>query len=140
MERQYRVLIVDNDSEILTTYQDYLTKHGLEVETAQDGIEGLEKLHTGEFDVAVVETQLPKLTGIEMIKKANEADIDTDMVILTEHGKKDDAVAAINMGVKAWIEKSGINMAHFVKRVKEVAEVIPLSEMGRLLSAIPKSN
>jgi len=139
MERQYRVLIIDNDNDILTTYQDYLTQHGLEVETASDGVAGLEKLRTGEFDVAIVEVQLSKMNGIEISRLANEEGIDTDIVILTANGKKDDVIAAINIGVKAWFEKSCIDLPYFAKRVKDVAEVIPLSEMGRLLSAIPST-
>ena len=140
MERKYRVLIIDNDSHIRTIYQDYLTQQGLDVETAIDGVEGIEKLRTGSFDVAVIETQLPQMNGIEISRLINQEGIDTDVVILTQHGNKDDAVAAVNSGVKAWFEKSNIDMSHFAKRVKEVAEVIPLSEMGRLFSAIPKSN
>jgi len=140
MERKYRVLIVDDDNNIRATYQEYLSQQGLEVETAEDGIEGLEKLRSDGFDVAVVETRIPKLNGIEISRQVNQESIDTDMIILTEHGKKDDAVAALNAGVRAWFEKSDIDMPYFTKRVKEIAEVIPLSEMGRLLSAIPKSD
>jgi DNA-binding NtrC family response regulator len=140
MERKYRVLIVDNDNYIRTTYQDYLTQQGLEVETATDGVEGIEKLRTGGFDVAVIEIQLPKMSGIEISRLVNQEGIDTDVVILTQHGNKDDAVAAVNNGVKAWFEKSNLDRSHFAQKVKEVAEVIPLSEMGRLLSAIPKSS
>jgi DNA-binding response OmpR family regulator len=137
MERKYRVLIIDNDNDILASYQNDLTQHGLEVETASDGVEGLEKLRTGEFDVAIVEVQLAKINGIEISRLANEEGIETDIVILTANGKKDDVITAINIGVKAWFEKSRIDMPYFAKRIKEVAEVIPLSEMGRLLSAIP---
>ncbi|OQY56675.1 MAG: hypothetical protein DRR08_19420 [Candidatus Parabeggiatoa sp. nov. 2] len=138
MERKYRVLIIDNDNDILTTYQNYLTQHGLEVETASDGIAGLEKLRTGEFDVAIVEVQLSKINGIEISRHANEEGIETEMIIFTKGGEKQEVVSAINAGVKAWFEKTSIERPHFLKKVKELAEGVSLDEIRRILSVVPK--
>jgi len=65
MERQYKLLIVDNDNNILTTYRDSFTKLGFIVNTAQDGKEGLDKLRIDEFDIAIVEIQ-PKMVMKEI--------------------------------------------------------------------------
>jgi DNA-binding response OmpR family regulator len=52
MERQYQILIIDDDNDILSRYQVYFTKQGFTVKVAHDGIEGLEKLREIDFDVA----------------------------------------------------------------------------------------
>jgi len=138
MERQYRILIVDDDSEILNTYQDYLNQHGFEVETACDGVVGLEKLRREEFDVALVDINMPNMNGIEMIKRAFEEEIDTDIVILSGEGEgnRNDAIAAVNAGVSAWFEKSRVVMDDLLKKVKDLSGFMSLDEINRLLSAL----
>ncbi|MEZ4671270.1 MAG: response regulator [Anaerolineae bacterium] len=137
MEREYKLLIVDDESEILNTYKEYFAKRDFQVEVASNGIEGLEKLIHGEFDVAIVDIQMPKMNGIEMIRLARKEGVDTDMVILTGHGDRDDAVAAINLGVSAWFEKPSIEMSKLKDKVVDIAQVISLTEVERILSAIP---
>ncbi len=140
MERQYQILIVDDNAELLNTYHQFLTQHGFLVETSQDGLDGLEKLRHGEFDVALVSLQLPRLNGLDLIRRATEEEIETDMIVLSDHGTKADAVAAIKVGVKDWFEKSDLDISHFLTRVKEVAEVIPLNKIGRIVSMFPVRN
>lgn len=137
MERHYNLLIVDDENEILNVYRDYFSKRGFEVDVAHDGLEGLRKLRQGDFEVAIVDIKMPKMDGITLAKKVYEEGIDANIIILTGHGDKDDAVAAINSGVDAWFEKHGIKLNELLERVKELAEVIPIDEMRRILSALP---
>ena len=130
MERQYQILIIDDNSELLNTYRQFLTQHGFQVETAQDGLDGLE----------LVSLQLPRLNGLDLIRRATEEEIETDMIVLSDQGTKADAVAAIKAGVKDWFEKSDLDIPHFLTRVKEVAEVIPLNKIGRIVSMFPDRN
>ena len=124
MERKYKLLIVDNDNYICTTFQDYFTKRNFIVETASDGIEGLEKLHADEFDVALIEIKIPKMNGIEVIRQADKEGINTDMIILTGYGDRADAVAAIKAHVFDWFDKYSLNMpellANVFARTKEI--------------------
>jgi YesN/AraC family two-component response regulator len=109
------------------------------VETAADGEEGLQKLLTDEFDVAVVDLKMPKMGGLDMIRKADAEDIDTYAVILTGHGDKEDAITALRLQntVKEWFEKPILDDDAFVQRVKEVAEGVPLDEVSKILSKLP---
>jgi DNA-binding response OmpR family regulator len=137
MEYLYKLLIVDDENEILNVYQGYFAKRGFKVDVARDGVEGLDKLRIEEFDVAIVDIRMPKMDGIALAKKAYEEGIDTNIIILTGHGEKTDAVAAINSGVDAWFEKHNINMSDLLAKVKELAEVIPIDTMRKMLSEIP---
>lgn len=138
MERKYKILIADDDSEILTTYGTYFSQQGFLVELAHDGKEGLEKLKGGEFDVALVDLKLPQLSGLEMIRQAHLAGVNADMIILAkrEEYDKDDAVAAIKLGVRDWFDKAGLDLVNFFQRVKELAEGVPLDEISRIFSVI----
>ena len=137
IERQYRLLIVDDEIEICNTYRDYFVKRGFQVEIAKDGQEGLEQLRTGEFDVAIVDLLMPKMKGLDMIRQAREEGINTDIIILTGHGERDEAVESINLKVNGWFDKSGIEMPKLLKKVKELSEGIPIYQIRQILSAIP---
>ena len=137
MERKYKILIVDDEEGILTEYQDYLSRRGLIVEIAHDGFAGLKKLREGEFEVAIVDIKMtPEMDGLEMIRQAYEAGVSTDMIILTGHGERADAINAIKIGVSDWFDKSNIEMDKFFQRVKELAEGVPLDRIERILSVI----
>ena len=138
IERQYRLLIVDDEIEICNTYRDYFVKRGFQVEIAQDGQEGLEQLRTGEFDVAIVDLLMPKMKGLDMIRQAREEGINTDMIILTAHGERDEAVESINLEVNGWFDKPGIEMPKLLKKVSELSEGIPIYQIRQILSAIPE--
>jgi ActR/RegA family two-component response regulator len=71
MERQYQILIIDDDNDILSRYQVYFTKQGFTVKVAHDGIEGLEKLREIDFDVALVDINMD--AGIVTPKSAADA-------------------------------------------------------------------
>lgn len=136
MEEQItRLLIVDDEQEIRNTYSEYFQKRGIDVATASSGEEGLQILRNEVFDVAIVDISMPGgMSGIELARYVDEEGIDTSLIILTGHGDKDDAIAAINVGVEGWFEKSSVKMKDLERAVYEAAQVIPLDEVRRILS------
>ena len=136
---QFRALIVDDEVPVREELALLLQEHHFMVETAADGEEGLQKLLTDEFDVAVVDLKMPKMGGLEMIRKADAKDIDTYAVILTGHGDREDAIAALRLQniVKEWVDKPILDDDAFAQRVKEVAEGVPLDEVSKILSKLP---
>lgn len=140
MQRNYKIIIIDDENGILSTYKEYFDKRGFIVDTAYDGSEGLEKLSEGEFDVAIIDIKMPKMDGIELIGKIKEKGIDTSLIILTGHGGEEEAINALNLGVNAWFGKSEIEMNKLSDKVKELAEGVPLDDIRRLLSAIPNED
>lgn len=139
-DRQLNILIVEDEEKMRQELKMLLEENNFKVDTAADGEEGLEKLSTNKFDAAVVDLRMPKMGGLEMIRKADEAEVDTYVIILTGHGDKNDAVNALNdlqSMVKYWVDKSSLNDEEFVQRVRRVAEGVPLEEVSRLLSKLP---
>lgn len=136
---QFRALIVDDEVPVREELALLLQEHGFIVETAADGEEGLQKLLTNEFDVAVVDLKMPKMGGLEMIRQADEKEIDTFVVILTGHGDREDAIAALRLRdtVIEWFDKPILDDDAFAQRVKEVAEGVPFDEVSKILSKLP---
>ncbi|MDM8560176.1 response regulator [Candidatus Parabeggiatoa sp. HSG14] len=137
MDRQYQLLIVDNNKETLTTYRRYFLQHGIFVEIAHNGVEGLEKFRKEEFDVVLIDIKMPEMNGIEMVKKIREKAINTEIVILSEkgEGEREEAIAAINLNVSAWFEKSPEIMEDLLEKVKDLAS---LDEIDRLIDVLDR--
>lgn len=138
----YRVLVVDDEQDMREELVALLEEHNFAVETANDGVEGLKKLLTDEFDVALVDLKMPKMDGLTMIRRADEQEIDAYVIILTGKGDKQDAVAAIKLQgiVKDWFDKSSLDSAELVKRVTRLAKGMSFEEIDRLFANIPKES
>ena len=140
MERKYKLLIVDDDKDVCTRFQNYFANEGFMVEMAGDGIEGFEKLRDDEFDVAIVDINIPNMNGIEMISQAlATTDTDANMIMISnpDESNKADVIKALNIGVDAWFEKSELDMSQLLKRVTELAQVIPPDMVKRIAAMIP---
>ncbi len=136
MERMYKLLIVDDEPEICQVYGEHFRKRGFAVETAPDGVAGLEKLHQEQFDVALIDIQMPKMNGLELVRQIQAEDMDTSLVMLTGHGERDEAVMALNLGVAAWFDKKSIDMKALSQKAYDLAQVVPPELMRKWLSAI----
>ena len=88
MEKQYKLLIVDDETGILDVYRQYFVKREFIVDIAHNGLEGLKKLNANEYDVAIIDIRMPKMDGITLAQKVRETGIDTSIIILTGHGDK----------------------------------------------------
>jgi len=65
-----RVLVIDDDLEVLDTYEDILDVHNIECIKCADGISGLELLATDEFDLIILDNNMPEIDGTEVSRLA----------------------------------------------------------------------
>lgn len=137
MERQYKLLIVDDDTEFLNLYSRFFSDRNFIVDTAKDGEEGLAKVRDHDFDVAIIDIQLSKKDGLELARHIQLEGIDTSVIIVTGYGSREEAIKAVNYGVEAWFDKANVNMNELVDKTRQLAQVIPPAEMRRILSVIP---
>ena len=71
-QQKKKVLIVDDGITMRMYYRDILEKAGFIVEEAANGVEGLEKMLAGGFDLAVVDINMPKMNGYEFVRHLRE--------------------------------------------------------------------
>jgi two-component system response regulator AtoC len=100
------VLIVDDDADIRGLLAAVLESDtGASVTEAGSGAEGMALLAREEFDVAVVDVQLPDHSGLEILRWARAAEIDTELIVLTGHADVETAVQAMRLGAYDFIAK-----------------------------------
>lgn len=131
---QARVLVVDDNPEILTLVRDVLTAAGCEVATLSSPEEALARVVGGEtFDVAVLDLEMPKLHGFALAERVVESSPDTQIVILTGHADVDAAVEALHIGVFDLLRKEQFDVGRFEGVVLSAAERSRLLRENRAL-------
>lgn len=100
-----RILVIDDERSIRNTLKEILEYEKFEVDVAEDGFEGLEKIENSHFDVVLCDIKMPKMDGIEVLAKIQEKDPDATVVMISGHGTIDTAVEAIKKGAFDFISK-----------------------------------
>jgi len=67
-----KILVVDDEPEIVNTLEEFLTKRGFGVITASDGSQAVEIINSGdEIDLVLLDIKMPKMQGVDVLKKIN---------------------------------------------------------------------
>ena len=100
-----KILIIDDERSIRATLKEILEFEKYLVETAQDGIEGYKMAEEKNFDLIFCDIKMPKIDGIETLKKIVENNILTPVVMISGHGDIETAVHTLKIGAFDYIEK-----------------------------------
>ncbi len=100
-------LVVDDSSTMRRILCNTLTSIGHSATEAEDGLDALKKLSEGTFDVIMTDWNMPKMNGLDLVKKlrSNEAYKDTPIIMVTTEGGKREVITAIKEGVNNYIVK-----------------------------------
>jgi two-component system alkaline phosphatase synthesis response regulator PhoP len=133
----YKLLVIDDEQAILDVIKNYFEKRDFIVSTALDGEQGLIKLRTEAFDVALIDLCLlnSTISGIDIIKAIDTESITVNSAVITGHGERNEAVLALNLGVQAWFDKP-LNMETLYKEVKKLAQVIPEEKFDEFMAVL----
>lgn len=99
-----KVLLVDDDVELVGMMQDYLSKEGFDVETTHNGEEGLDRALDGDFDIAVLDVMMPRLSGIEVLARIRRKS-QIPVLMLTAKGDDTDRIIGLELGADDYVPK-----------------------------------
>jgi two-component system OmpR family response regulator len=100
-----RILIVDDDKEIRDFMQSLLEKDGFVVKTLGDPTLVEDEIRQGDYHVMILDLMMPKLDGIEVLKRIRAIDSDIAVIIFTAHPNLDSAVASMKLDAVDYIKK-----------------------------------
>lgn len=100
-----RILIVDDDKAICDYMQTLLEKDGFIVKTLSDPTLVEDEVRTGDYHVMILDLMMPKLDGIEVLKRVRAVDSDIAVVIFTAHPNLDSAVASMKLDAVDYLKK-----------------------------------
>ena len=105
MRDRIRALIVDDDAEVRSLLTGVLTRGQMTVVEAASGGEAMEALGRDEFDVVLVDVRLPDHSGLDILRWARGAEVDTEFIVLTGQADVDTAVEAMRLGAYDFVAK-----------------------------------
>jgi len=131
-----KLLVVDDDLNILKVLKIRLESEGYAVETATGFQEATKLVKETEFDLAVLDLKLSGTSGIELMKTLHEMDPELPIIILTAHGTIESAVEAMRQGAYIYLTKpfdhrdlllqikNGIEKMELTKEVKRLKSMV----------------
>lgn len=100
-----KILVIDDEPNIVTLLKYNLEKEGYGVDTAEEGRKGLEIALTGQHDFIILDLMLPGLDGIEICKRIRQAKIDTPILMLTAKDDELDKIIGLELGADDYMTK-----------------------------------
>jgi heavy metal response regulator len=100
-----RILIIEDEQKVAAFIQKGLSQEGYAVDVAHDGEEGAYQAENFDYDAVIVDLMLPKMSGLEILKKIRARDLRLPVLILTARGAVEDKVAGLDGGANDYLVK-----------------------------------
>lgn len=121
MSEKISVLVADDHPAMIEAVCDVLKEHGIEIAgRARDGEEALTKLETRRPTVALVDLRMPRLSGIEVARRAQRSAPQTAIIVYTAYGERALLTEALDAGVKGFLLKEA-PLSDLVRAVEMVS-------------------
>ncbi|HDR1288725.1 TPA: response regulator [Pasteurella multocida] len=112
-----KILLVDDDVELIELLAELLTLEGFEIDMANNGLQALQKLDLS-YDLVLLDIMMPVLNGVETLKKIRQ-EFSVPVIMLTAHGDDIDRILGLELGADDYIPKP-FNDRELVARIKAI--------------------
>jgi len=103
--RQFSILVVDDEDIARGNLEHVMRKEGYRVSTSGDGLEALEQVKKGEFDLIITDLKMEKVDGIQLLESIKQLSPPTDIIMVTGYATVDSAVDALTKGAAYYLTK-----------------------------------
>ena len=113
----YRILVCDDDKDIVDAIEIYLSQEGYEILKAFNGKQALEIIDSTEIHLAILDIMMPELDGIHTVMKLREKNQSLPIILLSAKSEDSDKVLGLNIGADDYITKP-FNPLELIARTK----------------------
>lgn len=127
MDEKKKLLYMDDDPHILHMVGDFFNGKGYSVLLAEDGQAGLEIFHDQKPDIVLVDLNMPRVDGFEVLQKVRQESPDTPVIVISGEGEMADVIQALRFGAWNYHPKPIENFTiiqHAVEQALEKAQLI----------------
>lgn len=128
-----RILIVDDDDEIREFLEFDVSHSGYFVDTAKDGMEGLNKALNNTYDLILLDVMMPKMNGFDVCKNIRQAKLAIPILMLTAKGTIDDKTEGFDCGADDYLVKP-FDIQEVLLRIRVLLKRNSVDENKTLLS------
>lgn len=119
VKKMPKILVVDDEQNMRTGLKDNLEFEGYDVETANDGEQGLKKILENNYNLIILDVMMPKKSGFDVCKEVRKAGITTPVILLTAKGEEIDKVVGLELGADDYVTKP-FSLRELLARVKAI--------------------
>jgi DNA-binding response OmpR family regulator len=130
----YKILVLEDDELFASTVEDFLSDEGFEVDIASDGEECLELNFKKNYDLYLLDINVPKINGLDLLVQLRNSGDNTPSIFLTSYKDKDTLQQAFLNGCDDYLKKPAdldellLRIKALLKRNKKQFDVIRLSD------------
>lgn len=119
--KKVRILVADDEPDLLQIMRETLEREGFEVATAEDGLQALNNIRARPPDIAVLDLRMPKLDGFSVCQKLREDPLyeHLPVIILSASGTRDSKVTGLNLGADDFITKP-VDVPELLARIRMI--------------------
>ena len=114
-----KILVVDDEPDLLEQLRETLTSQRYDVDTADDGESALDKLFNNPYDLIILDIMLPIVDGLAILREIREANIATPVLMLTAKGDVEDKIKGLDFGADDYLAKP-FAMAELMARIRSL--------------------
>jgi len=119
MNRKLSLLVVEDEAAIRSGLIDIFVYHGYDVDSADNGPQGLQKALTGKFDLVLLDIMLPGMDGYRICNEIRSQDRDQPIIMLTAKTSDEEIVQGLKLGADDYVAKP-FSIAELLLRVEAV--------------------
>jgi DNA-binding NtrC family response regulator len=117
----YRVLLVDDEEEFVSALSERLMLRGIEVDSALNGEDALDRMEEKEFEVVILDVMMPGLSGLEVLRQIKSTHPNTQVILLTGHGATREGIEGMRLGAFDYLIKP-VDIEEMLEKMKEAAK------------------
>lgn len=115
-----KILLVDDEKQLLNALSEILKKNKYLVDTACDGEQGLDLALTYDYDVIVLDVLMPKMNGFEVVKNIRQNKVSTPILMLSAKSEVSDKIEGLNYGADDYLSKP-FDVQELLARIKALS-------------------
>ena len=113
-----RVLLVDDENEMVTTLAERLTLRAIDADCAFSGKDAVTLLKEKMYDIVVLDMKMPGMSGLETMEQIQKIQPETEIIFLTGHGSLDDCEASKKGGAYSYLLKP-VDIDVLIEKMRE---------------------
>ncbi|MBN1521211.1 MAG: response regulator [Candidatus Aureabacteria bacterium] len=117
--RNSQVLIIDDEKDIRALLKEVFEGEGAEVELAETGSDGFEKMMNSHFDIVLLDLRMPKMDGFEAIRAIRQVDPLIPIMIITGYATQENIKKCFELGANDYFSKP-FDLQQIVRRAEEL--------------------
>ena len=118
---KYRVLIVDDEEELVTTIVERLDLRGIQAQAAMDGETALKIIEENPPQVVVLDVMMPGIGGMEILKRMQAQNLQIPVILLTGYGSTEQGVEGMKQGAFDYLMKP-CDLNNLIGKIQEAVK------------------